>query len=432
MPLAKAAKYNSQNDMVAGRTASQIESAKRKAVGGKKKRCTKGKSCSATCIAINKVCMVEIPWVAAQALPKVVALVNKITSKRSPEGIPKTAPSKEKEQAFAKQEYDIKASTMLDNMRGAIKNDDKPTYDFFKKKITELHAKATAEGVDVGALRVPKWRAKPQEGSTQGETPAKKLDKLGRAYTYEPIKEQPGFVNASGPKATLPPLKNEADFKEIMKQTSYMNPQSHQKLLDMHERLSGILVIKGRPTEIQKELIRHMGGEDKLREAVSNIKYFTGDGYKTFRLAQRNNSDGIGDKDNPYLNRANEIEKLIAVLPKESVVKFRGVKASDATLDAVLAAAKDKAVHSEGALASWSTSLFRAKNFAEMAGGDTPNSIIYRTVNVKGASVRAVSEYKREDEILTPGSARYRHTGRVEEIEVDGRIVHVIDLEELE
>jgi hypothetical protein len=50
----------------------RVDNAKRKAVGGKKK---KGKSCSATCIAINKICLVDIPWVSANFIPKVVMTI---------------------------------------------------------------------------------------------------------------------------------------------------------------------------------------------------------------------------------------------------------------------------------------------------------------------------------------------------------------------
>lgn len=57
--------------------AHRIDSAKRKAVGGKRKRCVKGKSCSATCIASNKVCLVDIPWVASN-------LISEVTSKIKP------------------------------------------------------------------------------------------------------------------------------------------------------------------------------------------------------------------------------------------------------------------------------------------------------------------------------------------------------------
>lgn len=50
---------------------SSIERSKSGAKGGSRKRCTIGKSCSATCIANNKVCLVEIPWVAASNIAKV-------------------------------------------------------------------------------------------------------------------------------------------------------------------------------------------------------------------------------------------------------------------------------------------------------------------------------------------------------------------------
>ena len=55
------------------RTDAQIARAKRQAVGGKRKRCTKGKNCSAACIAAHMVCMVDLPWVVGSALTKSVA-----------------------------------------------------------------------------------------------------------------------------------------------------------------------------------------------------------------------------------------------------------------------------------------------------------------------------------------------------------------------
>lgn len=64
--------YNPRQDIVAGRTARQIESAKRRAVkGGGRKRCRKGKSCGATCINGSKVCLVDLPWVSSNGLSRV-------------------------------------------------------------------------------------------------------------------------------------------------------------------------------------------------------------------------------------------------------------------------------------------------------------------------------------------------------------------------
>lgn len=75
--------------MASNSSASRIRSAQAKAVGGGRKRCRKGKNCSATCIASQDVCLVELtaPTILT-TLPKVVAMlqgrrvgvVNKSTS----------------------------------------------------------------------------------------------------------------------------------------------------------------------------------------------------------------------------------------------------------------------------------------------------------------------------------------------------------------
>lgn len=57
-------------------SASKIRSAKAKAVGGGRKRCRKGKNCSATCIAGNKDCLVDLPEPAADATRKVAAMLS--------------------------------------------------------------------------------------------------------------------------------------------------------------------------------------------------------------------------------------------------------------------------------------------------------------------------------------------------------------------
>lgn len=48
-----------------------VERSKSSAKGGSRKKCNVGKSCSATCIARDKVCLVEIPWVTASGIGKV-------------------------------------------------------------------------------------------------------------------------------------------------------------------------------------------------------------------------------------------------------------------------------------------------------------------------------------------------------------------------
>jgi|688.fasta_scaffold06243_7 hypothetical protein len=74
---------------------SRIAAAKRNAVGGKRKRCTKGKNCSAACIAANMVCLVDLPW-AGPSLTKVAQVVQKKKAGQSvstPAAQPKVAPA---------------------------------------------------------------------------------------------------------------------------------------------------------------------------------------------------------------------------------------------------------------------------------------------------------------------------------------------------
>lgn len=92
--------YDPSKDVVAGRTAAQIEASKRRAVTGKtKKRCKKGKSCGATCIQYGKVCMVDLPWVSAQGLSKVAKVIQK-KQKSEPKIQAKNKPSLQPKETF--------------------------------------------------------------------------------------------------------------------------------------------------------------------------------------------------------------------------------------------------------------------------------------------------------------------------------------------
>jgi hypothetical protein len=58
-------------------TASEIRSAKAEAIGGGRKRCTKGKNCSATCIAQGDDCLVEFPEPVQNEIRKMVGYLMK-------------------------------------------------------------------------------------------------------------------------------------------------------------------------------------------------------------------------------------------------------------------------------------------------------------------------------------------------------------------
>jgi hypothetical protein len=83
-------------DGVAGRTAKQIDAAKKaqterlgqSGAAGKRKKCKKGKSCGASCIRNNYVCMVDIPWASSSGISKVAAAIQNRPSKKAPKLVP--------------------------------------------------------------------------------------------------------------------------------------------------------------------------------------------------------------------------------------------------------------------------------------------------------------------------------------------------------
>jgi len=66
---------------IKGPTASAIRAANRNAVGGGRKRCRRGKNCSATCIDANKDCLVGLPEPASLATAKVAKMLEERIAK---------------------------------------------------------------------------------------------------------------------------------------------------------------------------------------------------------------------------------------------------------------------------------------------------------------------------------------------------------------
>jgi hypothetical protein len=131
------AKYDPSKDIVAGRTAKQIEAAKRRAVkGGGRKKCKKGKSCGATCINSSKVCLVDLPWVSSNGLSKVSKKIQDASGKKpKAEPAPKPLPPKPKAPLLSPMET-------YDEMRQKVKD----TYE------VTLNPKLTADSIEVARI----------------------------------------------------------------------------------------------------------------------------------------------------------------------------------------------------------------------------------------------------------------------------------------
>jgi len=78
---------------IKGPTASAIRTANRNAIGGGKKRCRKGKNCSATCIDAGKDCLVGLPEPVSAATTKVVKMLQGRQGGGAPTAAATPAPS---------------------------------------------------------------------------------------------------------------------------------------------------------------------------------------------------------------------------------------------------------------------------------------------------------------------------------------------------
>ncbi len=561
--------YNPNNDMVAGRTAAQIERAKRMAVGGKRKRCVKGKSCSATCIAANKVCMVDIPWASAKGIPKVVAQIKKVTTAtKTPSKGDKPAVVDPSLAAFVKAEYKKKWTEAWKGMVAANNNGDKKLYVANYKKISDLYDKVTAKGIDVGPFKAPKWdgggnkvvvvpsakpsvkpSVKPEPATKAGSKPSKlsavewdvikksekkfneevaahvkyqnwngaayrnvrndiiamnqnlksegisyrlkvppsgkRMEQLSKAYDnrekaildrlnlainkgdkaafdksnlelqklYNKLGKTLGkpdktpdvpwevkvptkdVVVAKGKAPALPKLNTEAEFKKTIKDTDYANDS---KAIDFHQRAKQILDkynssdSKSEGVIARNAIIQKMGGQNAFDAAIKGIKEFTGSEYEYMRKAQHAAMKGeplkIHQEDR--LATAKRMEKLLSLMPKEQVVKYRGIRVDNGVLNDIIESAKLKGKFVDGGLTSWSTALPVATKFANMTTWDKNNRVLFRTVNKKGVGVEGITSITREMEVLTPGTAKYKHTGNYRTFTYAGDTYHVFDVVE--
>jgi hypothetical protein len=628
--------------MVAGRTAYQIESAKRKAIGGKKKRCKKGKSCSATCIAANKVCLVDIPWVSAQGIPKVVSEIQKV-SKTAEKSITKSDkgsaldPSLER---FVKEEYQKKWTEALEGMVAANKNGDKKAYDSHKKKISDLYAKVTNKGVDVeppkilkwggdkvevasstkpsgkpdkkrispslmadaqymykteekkawdkmnqaiiqnekwrynqlkeellkyhtkmvnngielGKFRVPEWVDKETEripvkpepsvmptksskkpaglsdvewdviqkterdfkeeirysvknglfkkiysdtrdriiafnkklkdegvpyqikvpptgermrqlseaydkrenailnklndAISKGDKAAFDKDKLELQKLYNRLgktlgkpdktpdvpwatKIDPKDIVVAKGKMPLPKMNTEEQFKETVKKTEH---NVDTKAIEFQNRAKQILDVYNssdpKAEAVRDEIIQKLGGRKAFDAAITTIKGFTGSDYELIREAQHKAMKGepLDMVQKERLAVANRVQALLSLMPKESIIKFRGIRVDQDTLNNIIESANMKGKFVDGGLASWSTALSVAAKFANMTTWDKNNRVIFRAVNKHGVGVEGITSITREMEVLTPGTTNYTHTGRYRFFKYGGETYHVFDV----
>lgn len=177
-------------------------------------------------------------------------------------------------------------------------------------------------------------------------------------------------------------------------------------------------------------------GKIVAKELLNAVTGFTSSDYGDIRDAQRG-LRAPGSLTDEYLKLGKRIEKLIAASEtvKPEVEKFRGIQVDKYSLNGMIESAKLKGNFEGQALASWSTALRKAQEFADDEKYGLGERVIFRAVNAKGIPIHSISSITDEYEVLTSGTANYRYLNyrAIKHQEIYGTNVvtyHVFDVEE--
>jgi hypothetical protein len=318
-----------------------------------------------------------------------------------------------------------------------IKSDLREAYASLMKKQQELVAKNDFEGAGKLNAQISDLANKITQQAAPAPVPAKpkiNTGKLKKAVGNE-LKargEKPAPPKAAAKpeaKSVAPkeksPLKTSEDYDKLMKTTL-----KDKEVLAAHKRARNF-DSKSKSAD-RLEFEKAMGGKDEANKALKEITDFGALYFSAIRGAQRGDSKYFKDKSlmGEYKEKAATIEKAVKAMPHPEVEKYRGMSVSNSHLKALMKQAKDGGSYKSDALDSWSTNLQTADQFARRRTDDEyPNSVVFRTRNKNGASIRPFSPVPGEDEILTPSGSSYRFSG-YNVIERNGEKIHIFEVDE--
>lgn len=460
--------------MALPRTEKQIDAAKKaqterlgqSGASGKRKRCKKGKSCGASCISNYKFCLVDLPWASSNGLSKVSKKVQDVKKNKAQGGA----------LALSDEDLSKRALFHLNKMKEVAVAGDGKQYDFHRNKVVEYKKEMKKRGTlkKEDDLPLPKWKevepvikelkdaiekqkqanAKLQElfgvkkpDGTIKPTPASiiptpkqpKPSALVPTPAVKPSEPKPKVK--SGLAQKMDKLLTTSDFADKISQTQGFYNEKIKAMHTWMEKLLGKAVLpahlwpsygsdaeKGFFEKLRDKFLKGFaGGQLEAKEAYDALRMFTGNTYTEIRKVQK------GESNDPKYRRMGEVlEKLLASpqADKPEVEKFRGIAVSSTALKGMIKSASKGGDYGSGALSSWSTALRTARNFSGKTEGNRTERVILRAINKVGVPIGTISSVSHENEVLTPGTAKYKYVN-YRPIEYGGEKYHVFDLEEL-
>ena len=160
-------------------------------------------------------------------------------------------------------------------------------------------------------------------------------------------------------------------------------------------------------------MAEYLGVSEKEAAEFSNAIYgFTGDYCENIRAVQNNDTEKL-EKFNPKMREvmekyAQNVEKYISLAPKwDGGATHRGISIDKKDIENYKIG--DKIDVNRGT-ASWSSSIKTAEDFAATKKGGKNPVVFSCDSQSKGTSIKHLSEYEMEDEVMVSKKAKYMIT----------------------
>lgn len=146
--------------------------------------------------------------------------------------------------------------------------------------------------------------------------------------------------------------------------------------------------------------------EKDAADSIQAVRDFTSKSYEEIRGLQ------YAGKSSPEIEKINRyLEKMPKL--KGEVLRGKGFKSTE-DLDKFIADLKKGKSYQLPAMSSFTSSKSVAKQYADSranAKSEVPAVLVVKN-NKKGASIRNISEYKGEDEVIVPKGTKYKMAGK--------------------
>ena len=189
--------------------------------------------------------------------------------------------------------------------------------------------------------------------------------------------------------------------------------------------------------EVTSKIAKVTGMKDKeVKSSLKALAKFSGAGYKKYRELEKTGKLSSGESNEVVARMKSEVKAInqyIDKMPKFHGSIYRGVQLeSQQALDDAIKKLQNGESHELNAMSSFSSSESQARAFALAGKKDQKVSVIYEVIeNKSGVTIRNLSKFPGEDEVLVPKGARYKLAGDVKTFHTPSGLIITIPVKEV-